>query len=130
MTVSGRDERIREYFALADEYGLQPTADRYSPFINPSVVVKFGNAEPIEGLEALIASAPMMRSVVSATKHEVVTIHHDTSGRYATVEMIVTYTRLNGGELVVPCAVVLGFDDQDLILEYRIYMDASELFGS
>jgi hypothetical protein len=128
--VDARDVRIREYFALADEWGLRPTVELYGRFIAGDVVVQFGGGEPMRGLQTLIDSAPGMEAVVSDIKHELVMIHHDVGGKYVTVEMVVTYNRRQGGPLTVPCATILGFDEDELISEYRIYLDAGDLFRS
>jgi hypothetical protein len=45
------------------------------------------------------------------------------------VEFDVHYTRLDGGEVTLPCCNVLRLHNHDLVSEYRSYMDATPVYA-
>lgn len=112
------------------EWGTKATAERYARYISPDVELRFGTNEPIRVLSAVVASMSQMSTVISTMKHEMVGIHFDMSIAHAAVELIVSYTRASGSKLVVPGVAMLKLDAQDLITEYRRYVNPEGLFSS
>lgn len=119
-----REKRVRDFFALADNWGYR----RYGEYLSEDVLCVFGNAEPIHGLADLLELSEQMESSLAGFSHDLKGIRQDIDGEHVTVEAEVTYTRKDGSQLTVPSAAVLRFGPAELIHEYRIYIDLSTLY--
>ncbi|MCY1283327.1 SnoaL-like domain protein [compost metagenome] len=64
---------------------------------------------------------------INGLKHHV--RHVIKSDDYAVFESLVTYTRLDQKEVIVPCVTVIKLRGE-LISEWRIYVDASPVFSA
>jgi len=94
-------------------------------FLSEDVCFRFGNAEPVNG-KATVGD------VVGGFFESIKALHHDVSDIWqeegaVICHGIVTYTRHDSSTLTVPFANIFKLDG-DLIREYLIYIDVSELY--
>jgi len=101
-------------------------ADRFVQFLAGDAAFHFGNLPPAMGRDAIRALVGNFFAAIRSLRHELAeawvlpghAISHGT----------VTYTRHDGSELAVPFATVFTLDGE-LIRDYRIFSDASQLFS-
>ncbi|WP_412984614.1 nuclear transport factor 2 family protein [Pontimicrobium sp. IMCC45349] len=84
-----------------------------------------GNNEPITGKEAVKSALEIFFEVVKSTNHQVTDIFESKNSLVHRGK--VTYTRLDDSQLTVPFCDVFKMK-RNLISEYYIYIDWSELF--
>jgi ketosteroid isomerase-like protein len=96
----------------------------YSSFA-PDARLRYGNATPVFGIDAISKES---RRVVGAAKKR----HHAIQGVWTgkdgdldvvSVEADVTYTFEDGAAVTLPVTSTIRIRDDDLIADYRIYMD-------
>jgi hypothetical protein len=114
--------RVQEFLAAADSRRL----DQYDRFLSPTVVLRFGNAEPTVGREQVKAQSAQTQ--VRTMRHEFLGCVADDAQTSLGIELIVHYTRPDGRQLSYPAAVFAHFDADNLIDRYRIYADISTLW--
>ena len=114
--------RVQEFLAAADSRRL----DQYDRFLSPTVVLRFGNAEPTVGREQVKAKSAQTQ--VRTMRHEFLGCVADDAQTSLGIELIVHYTRPDGRQLSYPAAVFAHFDADNLIDRYRIYADISTLW--
>lgn len=100
--------------------------DRFAQHLSDEVVMRFGNAEPIHGREAV-------RDVWAGFCDGVDGVHHDVVERWqdgttTIVEAQVTYTRKDSSTVTVP-VVTIYRARAALIDDYRIFIDLAPLFA-
>src|SRR5882762_4477531 len=89
------------------------------------VVFRFGNAEPVQGRQAVQDIVEPFFDSIAGLSHHVL---RDWSIDDTVIqELAVTYTRHDGSTLTVPAVNVLRIRD-DAIADYRIYVDISALY--
>jgi ketosteroid isomerase-like protein len=123
--AEARARALREWFEVSDRQEF----DRFGEFLADDIEFIFGNAEPLHGLDAVLAVGEQMQGALKAVVHELRHIHHGIDGRTVAVEVWTTYTRLDDRQLRLPAAVVFGFDDDGKIAQYRIYIDQADLYA-
>ncbi len=101
--------------------------DAFLTFLAGDVLFCFGNADPVNGKAAV-------GEVVSGFFKSIKGIHHDLVKIWDEEDAVichgtVTYTRHDSTTLSVPFANILALGD-DVIKEYRIFVDTSELYNS
>lgn len=89
-------------------------------------VFRFGNAPALTGPQAIAEVVGGFFSAIGGVQHEVQEIWETSTATICRGQ--VNYTRLDGGELSVPFAVILKGSD-GAISEYLIYVDNSALFS-
>ncbi len=97
----------------------------FADFLTHDALFKFANQEPVVGKEAA-------RQTVAEFLSSIKAIHHDVLDVWAkegatACHGIVTYTRHDSSQLRVPFANVFKMQG-NLIQEYLIYVDASQLY--
>lgn len=102
-------------------------AGGFAGFLADDVTFRFGNAEEVRGKAAT-------REVVAGFFASIKALHHELERVWSQDDAIicqgtVTYTRHDATTLQVPFVNVLILRN-DLIAEYLIYVDASELYAS
>lgn len=100
-------------------------ADTFSSFLTEDAIFVFGNADPITGKTAIRDGVAQFFTSIRAIRHDLVeawAIPHVVIARGS-----VTYTRQSGSQLCVPFANIFKLRD-DLIQEYLIYVDNSQLY--
>ena len=115
--------RIDALFASID----RSDADEFSNFLSDDASFRFGSAPPVTGRSKIAAAVGAFFASISGCKHEVsnTIAHNDT----LICEGDVTYTRHDGSEVTVPFVDVFEIANE-LIDEYKIYIDISPLFAS
>lgn len=101
--------------------------DAFQAFLADDTIFRFGNAEPVHGA---VAAGDVIRGFFGSIK----AIHHDLleswdQGNTVICHGTVTYTRHDSSTLTVPFANILK-TDSNLISEYLIFIDVSELYKS
>lgn len=99
--------------------------DTFATFLTPDALFKFANQEPAVGQEAARQTVAGFLSSIQAIHHTVLNVW-EKEGAIA-CHGIVTYTRHDSSQLCVPFANVFKMRG-DLIQEYLIYVDASQLY--
>ncbi|MFZ5558701.1 MAG: nuclear transport factor 2 family protein [Pseudomonadota bacterium] len=128
---AGRSTADREHWARAFFTAVDTReADRIAAHFTDDIRLRFGNAEPVFGREAVKTS-------FSATSAALRSVHHEIrgvwSGRDGETEVVsteadVTYEMADGRRVTVPCTSTLRLRG-DLIADYRIFIDATPVFG-
>jgi limonene-1,2-epoxide hydrolase len=103
---------------------MQP--DRFIGHLSDEVVMRFGNAEPIHGREAVREVWAGFCDGIDGVHHDIVEQWRD--GPAIIVEAEVTYTRKDSSTVTVP-VVTIYRARAELIDDYRIYIDLAPLFG-
>jgi len=118
-----RDAWVKGLFQSIDEQDVEA----FLAVLSDHVLFRFGNAEPVRGKAAVGAVVRGFFASLKSLRHEVA----DTWERPGVVicHGFVTYTRQDASILRVPFANILKLK-ADLISEYLIYVDASELYNS
>jgi ketosteroid isomerase-like protein len=95
-------------------------------FLTDDAVFRFGSAPPVQGRVAVQAAVESFFDSIAGLSHAVDRTLGD--GDTVVCEGEVTYTRHDGGEVVVPFVDVFEYQG-DLIAEYKIYIDISPLYA-
>ena len=116
-----RDDWIKRLFQSIDDRDL----DTFLSFLSDDVVFRFGNAEPAKGKETAGAVVGGFFDSIKALRHQVLETWEQPGA--VICHGVVTYTRHDSSTLTVPFANVFKIDG-DLIREYFIFVDVSELY--
>lgn len=100
--------------------------DRFAAHLAPDAVMRFGNAEPIRGRDAIRDAWAGFCATIAGVAHAVVEQWRTDTATI--VESNVTYTRQDGGTVTVP-VVTIYREDGGLIADYRIFIDLAPLAG-
>ena len=99
--------------------------DKVLSFLTDDCILQAGNSKPVKGKENIKAVFDGFFPNVKGIKHELTDSF--SSGNSVVYRGKVTYTRLDGSQLTVPVCDVFKMRE-NLISEYYIYIDWSELF--
>ncbi|UCH85453.1 MAG: nuclear transport factor 2 family protein [Candidatus Latescibacterota bacterium] len=102
-------------------------ADTFVTFLSDDVLFRFGNAESVNGKTSVGEVVRGFFDSISALQHDIRDVweQHDA----VVCHGIVTYTRHDSSTLTVPFANVFKMDGE-LIREYLIFVDVSQLYDS
>lgn len=96
--------------------------------------MRFGNAEPIVGRDAIQAAIAHFFSLFSELRHEFKGVWYQDSA--AILEAIVTYKRFDGSEVSVPAVTIFRFDPEirlpmksAVAHRCQMYVDLTPLFA-
>ena len=103
---------------------MQP--DRFAQHLAEDVTMRFGNADPVVGRDAVRDVWAQFCGSVDGVRHERVAewVHDDAT----VVEARVTYARKDGREVTVPVVTVYRASGP-LIDDYRVYIDLAPVFA-
>jgi ketosteroid isomerase-like protein len=121
-TVAGPSDRVRAIFEAFDAKDVSALA----ALMTDDVRLRLGNAEPVEGKSAFVEAVNAFLGSVAGFRHEVLGIWSD--GDALVVELDVHYTRLDGGEVTLPCCNVFRLRDGS-VSDYRSYIDATPVYA-
>jgi ketosteroid isomerase-like protein len=121
LTVSP-SEYARGLFAAVDAMDVPALA----ALMTDDVRLRLGSNDPVEGKAAFIAASEAFNASVAAVRHEVLETWSD--GDALIAQLDVHYTRLDGGELTLPCCNVFRLRD-GLVADYRVYMDINPVYA-
>jgi ketosteroid isomerase-like protein len=119
ISATDHVRRMFDTFDAQDVSGL-------AAFMTDDVRLRLGNAAPVQGKAAFVEAVNAFLASIRAFRHEVVTVWRD--GDALIAEFDVHYTRLDGGEVSLPCCNVLRVRD-GLVSEYRSYIDAAPVYA-
>jgi ketosteroid isomerase-like protein len=100
--------------------------ERFAQHLAPNVVMRFGNADPVNGREAVRDAWAQFCDGLDGVRHELVDTFE--KGDRTVVEARVTYTRKDNREVTVP-VVTIYRAPAGLIDDYRIYIDVAPVFA-
>jgi ketosteroid isomerase-like protein len=116
-------ERVGRLFAAIDS--LEPAAPL--EHITDDVVFRLGSDDPVLGKAAYADAGAQFFNAVAGIHHDVLSIWEPEADVVVT-EMDVTYTRLDGSTVTLPCSNIFRLRD-GLIAIYKIYMDIAPVFA-
>jgi hypothetical protein len=117
------DQRTEEVFRIVDAMDTAAFADLFSEDGSAT----FGNAEPMVGPAAIRAGIGGFFGTIAGLRHRVVRTWQVRADTVA--ETVVTYRRLDGGEVSVPAVTIWHTTPEDRIDDYRIYVDLAPLYA-
>jgi ethanolamine ammonia-lyase large subunit len=100
--------------------------DRFAGHLAEGVTFRFGNADPVIGREAVRDAWAQFCASLDGVRHALV--DQWDAGTATIAEAEVTYTRKDGSTVTLPVATIYRGDD--LIEDYRIFMDVAPLFAA
>jgi ketosteroid isomerase-like protein len=115
-------EQVREIFAAFDARDVAALAALMTDDVRP----RLGNAEMVEGKSALIEAVHAFHDSVAGSRHEVINVWRD--GAALIAELNVHYTRLDGGEITLPCCNVFRLREGS-VADYRVFMDIAPVYA-
>jgi hypothetical protein len=115
---------IRELFAAVDA----GDTERIAGFVTDGVRFRFGSAEPLTGRADLAAASRQFSASIGGLHHEITDLWQPAPGTVV-AELQVTYRRLDGSELTLPCCNIFRLSSDGLVEDYRIYMDVNPVFA-
>ena len=107
-------------------FGAGKSLDDYVSFFAEDALYRFGNYPPIRGRPAIRQAAANFRQRVRGVSHAVEGMWE--SGDTVVSEMEITYTRLDGRQVTVPCCDVFRVNG-DKIQEMRIFVDVTPVIS-
>jgi len=122
-------EWVRDLYARAVDH---KDAAGFAAAFTPDAWLRFGNAEPLVGREAIREAIAQFFTAFVALRHESAGIFYD--GDTLVSEAVVTYTRHDRRVVTVPAVTIFriaGTDEQGTPLadQCRIYVDLTPLFA-
>ena len=121
-TAVSLPDRVHAIFEAFDAKDVSALA----ALMTDDVRLRLGNAEPVEGKSAFVEAVNAFLASVARFRHEVLGIWID--GDALIVELDVHYTRLDGGEVTIPCCNVFRLRDGS-VSDYRSYIDATPVYA-
>ena len=110
-------------FAVVDRLD----ADAFAAYYAEDAVLRFGNAEPVHGRDAIRQTYADFFATLDGLRHDMQHYHHTDDTHLA--EALVTYTRQDGSLVTVPAMSVFHTRPDGLIDSYRIYVDLAPLYA-
>ena len=102
-------------------------AGAWAEYLAPDVVMRFGNAEPVRGREGCRDALASFYDMIAGLRHDLVEQWEQPPATI--VESNVTYTRKDGREATVPVVTIYRTDADDLIADYRVFIDLAPVFA-
>jgi ketosteroid isomerase-like protein len=109
---------------FADIDSMEP--DRFAQHLSPDATMRFGNAPPVHGRDAVRDAWASFCDTLDGVHHDLVEQWH--AGDATIVEASVTYTRKDHSVVTVPVATIYRARGE-LIEDYRIFIDLTPLFA-
>ena len=110
-------------FAVVDRLD----ADAFAEYYAPDAVLRWANAEPVHGREAIRRAYAEFFATIEGLRHDMQHFFHQDDTHLA--EALVTYTRRDGSLVTVPAMSVFHTREDGLIDSYRIYVDLAPLYA-
>jgi ketosteroid isomerase-like protein len=115
-------EQAREIFAAFDAKDVPAL----SALMTDDVRLRLGNAEVVEGKSAFAEAVHAFYASVAGFRHDVINAWSDRDALI--VELEVHYTRLDGGQVTLPCCNVFRLRDGS-VADYRVYIDITPVYA-
>ena len=110
---------------FADIDSMEP--ERFAAHLAHDVTMRFGNAEPIHGRDAVQEVWAAFCADLNGVSHDVIASW--TIDEATIVEATVTYTRKDSSQVAVPVVTIYRERGAE-IADYRIFIDLAPLFAS
>jgi ketosteroid isomerase-like protein len=124
-STKARAEIISDLLAAGDGGDI----DRLLGYLTDDVQLVFGNADAIEGKEAIKTMSHQFMSGFKSVRHEIHNIWHTAEDPDILIaQMTVHYAKLDDSIVRLPCLNVFRMHG-DLVSDYRVYMDANPIFS-
>jgi ketosteroid isomerase-like protein len=117
-------ELARSAFAANDARDI----DALSELVTDDVRLTFGNAGTVTGRDAFRKASADFNASLDSFSHEITALFEVADAGVVVAELSVSYRRLDGRELTLPCCNVFRIRD-GRIADYRIYMDINPVFA-
>jgi SnoaL-like domain len=101
--------------------------DRFAQHLSPGATMRFGNAPPVHGREAISDAWASFCETLDGVHHDIV--EQWEVGEATIVEASATYTRKDHSVVTVPVVTIYRARGK-LIDDYRIFIDLAPLFAS
>ena len=121
MTTTATDIG-RAMFEPADRLDV----DGWCSHLSENVHFRFGNAEPLDGRDAVREAVRQFFATLKGLRHEIVSDW--TVDDRVIQQLLVTYTRPDDSQVSVPAVNILRVKDE-LIADYQIYVDLTPLYA-
>lgn len=115
-------EQVREIFSAFDAKDVAALA----AMVTDDVRLRLGNAATVEGKSAFLDAVHAFYGSVAQFQHHVMSVWSDDDALIAELE--VHYTRLDGGEITLPCCNVFRLRNGS-IADYRSYIDIAPVYA-
>jgi ketosteroid isomerase-like protein len=102
-------------------------AEAWASYLAPDAVMRFGNADPVHGRDGCRDALAAFYGQIRGLSHDV--IEQWEHGEATIVEANVTYTRSDDREVTVPVVTIYRTNREDLIADYRVYIDLAPVFA-
>jgi ketosteroid isomerase-like protein len=110
---------------FADIDSMDP--DAWARYLAEDVTMYFGNGEPVHGRQAVRDAWAGFCATIDGVSHELVEQWENPPATI--VEAHVTYTRKDGQSVTVPCVTIYRTNGDDLIDDYRIFIDVAPVLA-
>jgi ketosteroid isomerase-like protein len=117
------EDRTRRLFAAVDT----KDAAAFGAFLAEDARLRFGNADPLVGSEAIVAGIDAFFSTIEGLRHRIVNQWY--AGADTVAETEVTYQRLDGKSVTVPAVSIWRTRADGLIDDYRIFVDLAPIYA-
>ena len=102
-------------------------AKAFAEFFAGNGRLVFGNGEPMVGAHAIAEGIGRFFTTIDGLRHQV--RNEWVVGPDTVVELLVTYDRLDGRSVTLPAVSIWHLGNDDLIDDYRIYIDLAPLYA-
>ncbi|WP_062436033.1 nuclear transport factor 2 family protein [Herbidospora daliensis] len=116
-------DEARRVFDVVDAFD----PDEFVKLLAEDATMRFGNAAPGQGREAIAAALRGFFSTIAGLRHRIVRTW--TTGADTVAETEVTYTRLDDSEVDVVAVSIWTRGDDGLITDYRVFVDLAPLYS-
>ena len=117
--TSNLKQAVRAYFVGIDDQDL----DAVDALVHQDIVMIFANAEPSVGKQIFMANAKVRNPAFAQIRHDLIEVWQpDDDANVVIATMTVTYERLDGIVVAVPCCGIFEFDGGQ-IRRYRVFID-------
>ena len=116
-------ELAQQVFAAVD--ATEPGA--IAEFFAEDARMVFGNAEPLDGREAIIAGMQAFFSTIKGLRHRIINQWY--VGTDTVAETEVTYHRLDDKSVSVPVVSIWRTREDGLIDDYRVFFDLAPVYA-
>jgi ketosteroid isomerase-like protein len=102
-------------------------ADAWAAYLAENAVMRFGNSDPVQGRRACRDALAAFYETIDGVSHRILE-QWEVPGA-GIVESDVTYTRKDGRQVTVPVVTIYRTDREDLIDDYRVFIDLAPVFA-
>ena len=121
-TIRSPLHHAQAIFAAFDAKDL----DALGGLMTEDVRLQIGNADVVKGKAQFVEALEAFFASVTSFRHTVTNVWSDLDAVIA--ELKVSYTRLDGGAVTLPCCNVFRIRD-GAVADYRVYMDITPVYA-